>query len=196
QEQAGPVPGLPEQENLNPRAGPTLPLPSAGAAPEAGTGTGEESMAPRLWGAAGVAALLLALLSPMLLRTSRTRKRRTQLLAPAVPERQSALLAWEETLDVAADYGAPAAPEESARAFNQRLAASGVLDGEPATALERLRTGYEYAAYANPQTPARPPANSGRWADVTAVAEQLKARSSWQQRLLGRFLPQSLFRRR
>ncbi|AUI51758.1 DUF3488 and transglutaminase-like domain-containing protein [Arthrobacter crystallopoietes] len=196
QAEVAPVPNPAEPENLNPRAGPTLPLPSAGAEPEAGTGTEAESLAPRLWSAAGAAVLLLALLSPMLLRTSRTRKRRTQLLAPAVPERESALLAWEETLDVAADYGEPSAPEESARAFNQRLAATGTLDGEPAAALERLRTGYEHAAYSNPQTPAQPPVNSRRWEDVMAVAEQLKAGSSWQQRLLGRFLPQSLFRRR
>ncbi|EMY35991.1 hypothetical protein D477_001444, partial [Arthrobacter crystallopoietes BAB-32] len=84
-----------------------------------------------------------------------TRRRRTLLLDPRTPGRDTALAAWREILDTATDYGIPAAPEESARTFDRRLGKELAADAGPdaAAALARLRQDYEVAAYANPAAP-------------------------------------------
>jgi transglutaminase-like putative cysteine protease len=215
QQPAAPAPDQAERENLNPggNPAPTLPpLPRALGSGGGSSGT-EDTPATGVWTAAGPGILLLALAAPGLIRRSRTRRRRNQLLAPDSSGRGTALIAWREVRDAAADYGVSAAPEESARAFERRLGQG--LDADAAAALSRLRRDYEVAAYANPAVPRNssasvygagpaasiPPATNEavrrqRWADVETVTGGLRRRGPWRQRVLGLLFPRSLFIRR
>lgn len=214
QQPTAPVPDQAERENLNPGGNrvPSQPaLPRAGGSPDGSAGA-QDAPATGPWTAAGLGILVLALAAPALIRSSRTRRRRNQLLTADRPSRDNALVAWREARDAAADYGIRAAPEESARAFERRLGQE--LDGAAAAALARLREDYEVAAYANPAAPrpgstaargaapdAAPDAGGGtgsrrQWSDVESVAGGLRRNSPWQQRMLGLLFPRSLFVRR
>ncbi|NKX49590.1 transglutaminase domain-containing protein [Arthrobacter deserti] len=196
---AGHAPGQAPAENLEPGRE----APAAAETAPAGPATSAEAPAGAPdrsgWAALPAACVLLALLGPMLLRAGRRRRRRAQLADPGTPGRQSAQLAWAETLDAAADYGQPAGGAESAREFETRLAGSGALAGTAPEALRRLRAEYERAAYADPQPRAGgPQAAPGPvlLADAEQVLAGLRAGAGWRQRLLARFLPRSLFRSR
>jgi len=205
------VPDPAERENLNPGGNPAPSQPALPRSGESGSGSNaaEETPATGLWTAAALGILVLALAAPGLIRRSRTRRRRNQLLATDSPSRDTALVAWREARDAAADYGISAAPEESARAFERRLGQE--LGGGAAAALSRLREDYEVAAYANPAVlrlgspairgavraavPLAADETGGRrlWSDVETVTNGLRRHSSWRQRMLGLLFPRSLF---
>ncbi|MFD1214340.1 hypothetical protein ACFQ36_20120, partial [Arthrobacter sp. GCM10027362] len=149
------------------------------------------------WSAALGGTMLLLLLAPMLLRSGRRHRRRAELAAPRTSARQSALTAWAETLDTAADYGQPAGTAESAREFEARLDSRGALAGGAVAALGRLRAEYERAAYADPRQAGRTQTLAGTTllADADQVRAGLRDGATWQRRLAARFLPKSLWRR-
>ncbi|MFT4470322.1 transglutaminaseTgpA domain-containing protein [Arthrobacter sulfonylureivorans] len=176
------------------------PRPGAGAAgeqtePNSPVPAEDDVLSRQLWSAAAAAVVLGLMLTPLLLRRRRTSRRRAALAAGGTG-RRAAVAAWVEAVDAAEDLGWAAAATETPRAFQQRLDDAGVVAGESAAALSRLRAGYERAAYAAPETPAPDGHNAARWADVEAVKGRLQERAGWKRRLAGLFWPASLFSRR
>jgi transglutaminase-like putative cysteine protease len=195
QAEGAPAPGPAPQDNLDPRAGASADARTGAASPAAAPAAAAEPDRSG-WAAALAGCVLLALLAPLLLRTGRRRRRRARLLDPRTPGRQSALLAWRETLDAAADYGQPAGEAESAREFEARLGGSGALPGgAPAAALGRLRAAYERAAYAAPGQDGQAAAGTVLLADADRVRAGLRAGAGLRQQLAARLLPRSVLRR-
>lgn len=202
---------------LNPSQATAAPTPgSAPGAHESGAdGTAERSTGQYALLTAGALVLLLAVvLSPWLLRSARARRRRAALLnaePAAAPE--MARTAWGEATDLTADFGYPADPAETPRAFTRRLRAEAPLDGPGGEALERLQTAFERAEYAAPVTVGtgaaavgqapltlaedganghHPPGRSLA-ADLQSLRRSLSSASGWGQRLRAVFLPASLW---
>ncbi|MCG2620577.1 DUF3488 and transglutaminase-like domain-containing protein [Arthrobacter sp. I2-34] len=193
---SGRAPGQAPEDTLDPGRGAPARGETTQAVPEAAPQARPAPEQP-VWAVAMAAVVLLALLSPLLARTARLRRRRARLLDPGTPAQQSALLAWREVLDAAADYGQPAGDAESAREFEARLGRSGALAGTGPAALGRLRTRYERAAYAGPGAQLQPPAaGTALLAEVEQVRAGLHAAAGWRQRLTARLLPRSLARSR
>ncbi|RJU01694.1 transglutaminase domain-containing protein [Arthrobacter frigidicola] len=189
-----------DYDNLNPGAA-DVPQGTAADPEETSAGAADPAAAQSRAAAAGTAAaagLLLALL-PLLIRSARTAARRRRVLAGDGPGAASA--AWAQTTEIAGDYGHPALPTDSPRAFSQRLRTGAGLHGPAADSLERLQRAFEREEYAGPA--AAPPAGAdvallsapaASWDDVTGVTAALREQSSLPSRLRARFLPRSLLR--
>jgi hypothetical protein len=190
-----------DYDNLNPGAA-NVP-PGAAADPEetSAAGSADPAAAQSRAAAAGTAAsagLLLALL-PLSIRSARTAARRRRVLSGEGPG--AAAAAWSQTTEIAGDYGHPALPTDTPRAFSQRLRADAGLHGPAAASLERLQRAFEREEYAGPE--AAPAAGApvallsapaANWDDVGVVTAALRERSSLPARLRARFLPRSLLR--
>lgn len=191
---ATPEPVTPVDTNPGPVAsGPTPGEPSAVAGPVGGAGAG------RLWDwpFALVAALLIVLLLlclPRLHRSLLRRQRRPHAtLAGLRRPRRAAHAAWEELLDLLADYRVPddlVGPTLSCRAVGDRLVRSGTLAPAASAGVLTLSRAEERAKYARfPVTDADLATALGQ------VRSGLRERSSRRTRLVAAVAPPSVLAR-
>ncbi|MGI5239440.1 transglutaminaseTgpA domain-containing protein [Dactylosporangium sp. CA-139066] len=152
------------------------------AAVAAAPSRGDTAHRPAAW---SLSALLLALLALPAWFRSRTRRRR---LARAA--RSDAHEAWDELLDIMADYRMPAGSAETPRATAERLFARTDLGERALDGVCALRAAEEHARYA-----ARPLADRDLSAAVDAVRSGLARAASRWTRLRALVLPPSVLRR-
>ncbi|WP_300676689.1 transglutaminaseTgpA domain-containing protein [Nocardioides sp.] len=150
------------------------------SASTSGSGPSRSTVTALVAGAALV-VVLVALAAPALLR----RRRRLARLHRATPEDL-----WAELRDTAVDLGAVWPDHASVR----RQAATLRVDGAPADALARLRTGVEESRYAAAGT-ATATAQAQR-GDLREVTTALRDAAGPRAKRRARVLPASLFRRR
>ncbi|WP_051476930.1 DUF3488 and transglutaminase-like domain-containing protein [Arthrobacter sp. Br18] len=194
-------------DSLNPGTLPDSPLPPGEAADEPSPGGGGTASSDD--GPAGVAAIVLVgglvlFLLPLILRALRTGLRRRQLLGGPAP--RAATTAWEQTTELAGDYGYPLLPTDTPRVFAERLRSQAGLHGASSVSLTRLQQAYEREEYASPtgpgagprqpRIPPEPPTGRhGVWDDVESVTTALRQRSGRGARLKALLLPRSVTRR-
>ncbi|MFF8292086.1 DUF3488 and DUF4129 domain-containing transglutaminase family protein [Streptomyces sp. NPDC016309] len=139
--------------------------------------------------AAGVVAVVLLPLLPMLWR-SRVRARRLG-RAGRGPEDVAArtLAAWEEVLDTAWDHGIAPDDSRTPRKTAERIVLLGELDGPPAEAVHRVAGAVEQVLYAP-----RPGHVAGLAEDAARIRAGLAAGSGRVGRLRALLLPRSTVR--
>jgi hypothetical protein len=125
--------------------------------------------------------MTLALLIPALTRLAARRRRWL-----TSTDAGAARAAWRELSDDLTDYGIRRHRGETPRALARRLTADASLDAETATALRRIVTAAERAAYAR-----QPEPSPGLAADVTRVRRALRATVPVSRRLRAVLLPAS-----
>ncbi|MFF8829016.1 transglutaminaseTgpA domain-containing protein [Streptomyces sp. NPDC015131] len=139
--------------------------------------------------AAGVLAVVLVPLLPLLWRV-RVRSRRLGAAGHGAQEVTArTLAAWAEVIDTAWDYGI--APDESLtpRRTAERIVRLGTLEGAPAEAVHRLAGAVEQALYA-----ARPEPLAGAAGEVARVRQGLAAGAGRGGRLRALLAPRSTVR--
>ncbi|MDQ0801954.1 DUF3488 and transglutaminase-like domain-containing protein [Arthrobacter sp. SLBN-112] len=206
----GPAPAVPDTLGNNDGLVPdAAPAPSASASATAlpvpgGTGSGEGDAArvmPWLLSAAAVLGVLLLAAAPHLARSA-TRTRR---LNPRSPD-QAVPLAWNELTDLGTDYGLPAGPSESPRAYSARfretlLGEPDGMDREAHQAVALLTSAFEHHRYGRPDDGSPPtrgrahPAAQDIKAGVAALADSLRQNATLPRRLRAAWLPPSVIRR-
>jgi len=127
-----------------------------------------------------VAALLVVLLVPALLRV-RLRRSRLRSEGPGAP-----LALWEELCDSARDLGLPfPAPAQTARQYAALLARYAELPGDPGSPLQALVAAYERSAYAGGASDTATAAARAALVEVRAfLAACVLRRERWRANVL------------